>query len=216
MIRRTLLTLALCLTGAAPALAQSNVSLSLNLAFNNPSNLTSGGTWKIVGKANARGIAGLDLRLANLNFSSPAGFLGPAGFEERQTQTPPGHREIVFGDNASITPLTLDVGVIGGPVPSSYVDAPNLVILPGNPNLGSFTGGVELLGGTFNAGATPGWFSAPGSVSAANGYVSDTFPGGVVAANLQLTVRYLIPEPGSCSLTVAGALAMAARRRRRR
>jgi hypothetical protein len=214
MNRHRVLSLIVALVAAVvPTCARAtNVWFSLNLDFNDHTNFNSGGTWKVVVKADARGLAAADLRMANVNFNPATGFLGPAGFEFQQALNQPGHIDILDGDNPGSQ--TIDVGVIGGPFPTSYVDPPNLVLYPGNPNLGSFSGGVELVTGSFNPGVVPAWFSAPGAMTQANSYTGTTFPGSVVLADTHLTVRYQVPEPatwlgGMC----VGMLALVRRRR---
>lgn len=194
---------------AATTASAANLSLSMNLTFNTPGNTLSGGTWKVVGKADERGLAGVAMRLDNINFNA-SGFLAPAGFEVREFQTIPAGGtviEIVEGDDI-FTSKTLDVGVIGGPVPSSYVDAPGLAPIMGNPNLGSFTGGVELATGTFNAGVVPTWVSALANVfSTAGGQPA-------IAANVQQTVRAVVPEPATLGLAGVALISLIAALRR--
>jgi hypothetical protein len=200
---------------AAPAVATAaNISLSLNLTFNTPGDLNSGGTWMVVVKADERGMAGVSLNLTdNVNFNSATGFLGPAGFETQTSASFPGRINIVDGDNPN-PPRTLDVGVVGGPFPTTYVDPPNLAIYPGNPNLGSFTGGVRLVTGTFNPGVIPAWItSLPGNVTDGNVYTAASGAGTVVDANTQTTVRYNVPEPATwLSAALVGVIAVARRR----
>jgi hypothetical protein len=192
----------------APTALAANLSLSMNLTFNTPGNTLSGGTWKVVGKADERGLAGVAMRLDNINFNA-SGFLAPAGFEVRQFATIPAGGtiiEIVEGDDLSSK--TLDVGVIGGPVPSSYVDAPGLAPIMGNPNLGSFTGGVELATGTFNAGVVPTWVSAQANVfSSAGGQPA-------ITASVQQTVRAVVPEPATLGLAGVALIGLIAASRR--
>lgn len=193
---------------AATTASAASLSLSMNLTFNTPGNPLSGGTWKVVGKADERGLAGVTMRLDNINFNA-TGFLAPAGFEVREFATIPAGGtiiEIVEGDDLSSK--TLDVGVIGGPVPSSYVDAPGLAPIMGNPSLGSFTGGVELATGTFNAGVVPTWVSADANVfSTAAGQPA-------VAASVQQTVRAVVPEPATLGLAGVALVGLIAASRR--
>ncbi len=104
------------------------------------------------------------------------------------------------------------MGVVGGPFPTTYVDDPRLVLYPGNPNLGSFTGGVELVTGTFNPGFVPAWFG--GSLTAGNVFTAPSGVGTVVFANTQTTVRYLVPEPATWLIAMSAGLVLLARRRR--
>lgn len=181
---------------AASAVAQ-NVAFSLNLEFNDPTNLNSGGIWTVVAKADERGLAAavLDFDADSLNFDSSTGFLTPAGFEVEISGILAGIRlEIVEGDDA--TDPTLDVGVIGGTYPSTYVDNPFLALLGSNPDLGSFTGGVELATGSFDPGDIPSWYVGPSNDSTAASVFIGT-PPSVARANVATTVRYVIPEPAT-------------------
>ncbi len=113
-----------CAVALASGASATEISLSLNLEFSNPSDFNSGGTWTVVAKADQRGIAGivLDLQDPTLNFNPATGFLTPAGFEIEQSATFGLRFEIVQADD--LTDPTLDVGVIGGTFPSTYVDDP--------------------------------------------------------------------------------------------
>lgn len=199
---------------AAGQAAADNVWLSLNLEFNDPADFGSGGTWTVVAKADDRGIAGvaLSFQAATLNFNAATGFLTPAGFEVEESAIFSGLRlETVQGDDVSSK--TFDVGVIGGTFPSTYIDDPNLLIFGANPDLGSFSGGVELVTGSFNAGDIPAWFTTGPNQSAANIYLNTVQP--PVLADVFLTVRYVgIPEPTSLLLLSGGIMALASLRRR--
>lgn len=145
---------ALVLAGSATA---GDLSLSLNLEFNILNDLNSGGTWTVVGKADDRGIAGLKVRFvdSSLNFNPGTGFFLFDVFDVQVSGVFGGiELEIVDGQDPN-TGVTLDVGVIGGTFPSTYVDDPDLAIYGANPDLGSFTGGVELFTGTFDPGDIP-------------------------------------------------------------
>ena len=192
----------------------ANVWLSLNLQFNTPGNVNSGGTWTTVAKADERGLAAANMQLANVNFSAATGFIAPSQLEIKMTLVNGLRREVLVADDPSNPPPTLDVGVIGGPFPSTYVDAPGLVPFGGNPNLGSFTGGVALATGTFNPGIVPQWYNEGGNFTQANGYISPNFPGGIVAANVLLTVRHVIPEPATLGLACMGLIGLIAASRR--
>jgi len=189
----------------APA---AEVDLSLNLDFNNPGDFNSGGTWTIVGKADERGIAGLSMSLTNINFND-SGFLAPMEFDVRRFGPFGVVINIALGDDLR-PPVPLDIGVIGGPFPSSYVDDPNLALFMGNPDLGSFTGGVALVTGSFNPGVIPAW-----ATTEANVFVGSTFPGGVIRANTEVTVRNVIPEPATIGLAGLSLIALIATARRR-
>lgn len=191
------LACALVLNVAAHA---GNASLSLNLDFNIDGDLSSGGTWTVVGKADDRGFAGIVMRFpaGSINFNAATGFLLSPAFEVKQTAVFSGSQlEIVHSDNPAN--LTLDVGKIGGSFPSSYVDHPDLVPLGANPDLGSFTGGAAIVTGTFDPGDVPSWILAE-----ANLY-SSSLGQPVAAANVFRTVRHIVPEPASLTL-LAGSL----------
>lgn len=212
MIRERYLAWAMALATAlaASSLSAASISLSLNLEFNTPGDTSSGGTWFIVGKADERGLAGISMYLTNINFNA-SGFLAPAQFEVRQFGTFGTAINIVEGDDTFTK--TLDVGVIGGPFPSSYVDAPGLVPYQGNPNLGSFTGGVALATGTFNPGVVPNWTTSGSNSTDGNVYSS---PNGANAINAvtSVTVRSVVPEPatiGLAGVTLIGLIAASRR-----
>ncbi len=189
-----------------------NAWFSLNLEFNDPTNFGSGGNWTVVAKADESGLSAaiLELERFTLNFNAATGFLTPVGFEVEQSGTFGMKLEIVQADDLSNP--TYDVGVIGGSYPSSYVDDPNLVVFGANPDLGSFTGGVELVTGSFDAGDIPTWWMAfePTAADLFTGVGTSTIP-----ATVHLTVRYVgVPEPTSVLLLSGGMLALVAIRRR--
>ncbi|MCH7752915.1 MAG: PEP-CTERM sorting domain-containing protein [Planctomycetes bacterium] len=186
---------------ADPAIA-SEVALSLNLVFNTSGDPSSGGVWTVVGKANLAGLAGVSLALSDVEFNDITGFLGPASFEVGESADFGTHQDIVLMDD--MEDVVNDVGVS----PTAYVDDPALVPLSGEPDLGSFTGGVELATGAFLSGNIPDWFDN-GNTST----LSNLFTGGTISlhrtspvdevnlATTLLTVRSTnIPEPASAVL----------------
>lgn len=214
MIRRKFCGL-LALTAAAvlhSAALAAQVAFSLNLEFITPGDFNSGGTWTIVGKADERGLAGASLYLNNINFNA-SGFLAPMEFEVQEFTNILTAINIVAGDDPTSN-KTLDVGVIGGPFPSNYIDDPGLAPFGGNPDLGSFTDGVALATGTFNAGVVPSWAIAGLNFTDANVY--STLAGNpAVDANTQVTIRHVIPEPATIGLAGVSALAVLVIARRR-
>jgi hypothetical protein len=213
----TLVAFAATIAASAPAWAV-NAWLSLNLQFNTANDFNSGGTWTVVGKAEEMGFAGINMYLANINFDPATGFIAPSELEERFLIDFSAVKNIVVGDDILSPPLTLHVGVIGGAFPSTYVDPAGIVVYGGNPDLGSFTGGVALATGSFNAGVVPNW-TTQGTLqnrSDSNIFVGTTFPGAVSDANTLLTVRYVVPEPGAFALAALGAAAVGLTARRRR
>lgn len=215
MIRRQivilLLTAATFLAIHAEASA-ATVWLSLNLAFNSPGDPTSGGTWTAVAKADPQGIYGVEMYIANVNFNGT--FLSPPQFDIQQYSGPaanPNIRRFIF---LTVTqPHPLGIGVIGSSFPSTYVDPAGLIPYGANPDYGSFTGGVALATGTFNAGLAPNWTSSSGDVSVA-GVFTGPSPAPLIVADTLLTVRYVIPEPATLGLACMGLIGLIAAARR--
>lgn len=198
---------------AAPS-ARADVFLSMNLSFNNPSNFNSGGTWKIVAKTtNQYGLAGLLLKVTGINFVPATGFIVPPGLDE--AGTPPikgqysvsgGIHELIVGSDL-VPPHTLYIGVIGSP--SAYVDPAGITLYGANPNLGSFTGGVEIATGSFNAGTVPAW----AATNLMDNNVFTTASGLPIAgAPMQTTVRFIsiVPESPAIPFAAAAIVAIAA------
>lgn len=212
MFRYILAAALLCsslLVGQAQA---DNAWFSLNLEFNDPSDFGSGGTWTVVGKADESGFSAVVLEFvaASLNFNAATGFLTPAGFEVELSHIFGMRLEMVQGDDLSDP--TYDVGVIGSTYPSTYADDPGLVVFGANPDLGSFTGGVELVTGSFDAGDIPTWWteSEPTAANLFTGVSTSVIP-----AKVELGVRYVaIPEPTSLLLACGSVMALAFLRRR--
>ncbi len=190
----------------------ANAWFSLNLEFNDPTDFGSGGTWTVVAKADERGFLAIILQLSTVNFDPLTGFLTPPGLEVEESLQNGHRREIVQGDDLSQP--TLDVGVIGGIYPSTYVDAPLLTELGMNPDLGSFSGGVELATGTFNPGGIPSWITSGGDVTTALLHSGFARPNHFINPTVFTTVRYVgIPEPSGLLLLGGGVLAFASMRR---
>ena len=180
----------------------SNAWLSLDLEFNTLGDFASGGTWTAVAKADERGFVGINMVLTELNFDETTGFLAPGDFEVQTGVFSGLILNVVVGDDLSGSP-TLDIGVIGGTWPSTYVDDPNLALFGSNPDLGSFTGGVALATGSFDPGEVPVWTSATfGGFTDAN--LLDDSANVLAADNVFLTVRHVVPEPSSAALLEIG------------
>jgi len=193
----TLLAGLVLIASAVPAEA-AEIDLSLNLAFNDTNDLNSGGTWTIVGKADEQGIAGLSIYVdgTQMSFDLNSGYVIPDTVFEVQRSNlefnPNVARiEFVLGDDLS--DITLDVGVVGGSYPSTYVDAPDILLVGSNPDLGSFSGGVELLTGTFAPGQLPDWDTGHGG----NVFIGTQAIGATVNTTVRITG---VPEPASILL----------------
>lgn len=214
MIRQRFVFAALlCSLLGGSQLWAANAWFSLNLEFNDPSDFGSGGTWTVVGKADESGLSAVILEFvsSSLNFNPATGFLTPAPWEVEESGTSGLRLETVQGEDV-FTPVVYDIGVIGGTYPSSYVDDPNLIIFGANPDLGSFTGGVELVTGAFDPGDVPTWWTAGGDTTIAQVFTGNGVQ--VALADTFTTVRYVgIPEPSSMLIAMAGILAFAGFRR---
>lgn len=183
----------------------ANVWLSLNLQFNTPGNITSGGTWTTVAKADPQGLAGVSMNLAGTTFGS---FLAPPQLDVQMQTGNTTLRNVVVGDGLN-PPYPLGIGVIGSSFPSTYVDPVGIVPFGANPNYGSFTGGVALATGTFAPGVVPNWTG----VSDANLFTGAS-PAPVVNADTLLTVRWVVPEPATLGLAGVALVGLIAASRR--
>ncbi len=192
----------------------SNAWFSLNLEFDTQGDFSSGGTWTAVAKADERGFAGISMVLTELNFDETTGFLAPGDFEVQDAAFFGLILNVVIGDDLSGAP-TLDIGVIGGTWPSTYLDDVNLALYGANPDLGSFTGGVALATGSFDPGDVPVWFDGgPTNRTAANLLDDSANVLAVDNGNIFLTVRHVVPEPSAIVL-IGFAVACACGLRRR-
>ena len=205
-------TVAAACLGASSATA-ALVAVSLNLTFNTPNDFNSGGAWRMVAKADERGIFAMGVNLFNIDAGS-TNFLAPL-FETQQL-TFVDDVDDFYAYNAADDPAakTLDLGVIGGSIPSSYVDAPGTMIYPGSVDLGSFTGGIELASGTFSPGVVPIWINGP--TSGSNTALVYNAPDGNATTGVfvQRTIRYAIPEPATLGVAGVALIGLIAASRR--
>ncbi|MEM8946099.1 MAG: PEP-CTERM sorting domain-containing protein [Planctomycetota bacterium] len=189
----------------------ANVDLSLNLDFDTPGDLSSGGTWTAVATADENGLTGIVFLAENVNNDAVAS--GNSGFAVFESQQVGLVIEVVTGfDATGLLGQIFGVGVPGSSFPSTYVDPVGIAPLAGSPDLGSFTGGVELATGSFDPGAVPALLASSGTLSAGANIFDIT--GDVVFATLNLTVRTVIPEPATMLLLTVGVIGAAAVRRR--
>ncbi|MBX3427342.1 MAG: PEP-CTERM sorting domain-containing protein [Pirellulales bacterium] len=206
-LRATALVLLACLGAQVQA---ASVSLTVDVTFNTPGDIHSGGTWITVAKADESGLAGISYNfvVATVNFDPVTGFdVKPPSFDVAVSAIFSGtFRQIVEGDDLFPAPV-LGVGLGGGP----YVDPPSVMIAPGNSNLGSFTGAATLARGTFNSGVIPTWHGTGTGRADANVFNS---AGQAIQASVQTTVRYVnIPEPATIVLLGIGGCAAIVLRR---
>lgn len=210
MIRsRLFLGALICALAASNFAVAQNVDLSLNLDFDTPGDLNSGGTWLAVATADEFGLAGISFLLDDANFAGD--FLVPdTVFSVALSQTVGTVIEIVNGSDL-VAPV-MGVGVPGSSYPSSYVDPVGIAPLVGSPDLGSFTGGVELATGTFDPGDVPALLASSGTLDAGANIFNAS--GAAIGATLNLTVRTVVPEPTTILLLGLGVVSAATLRRR--
>lgn len=212
MIRsRSLFLLAVASMLFLPASVQAvSVTFSLNLQFNALGDFNSGGTWTAVAKSDPGGIAGVSMYLKNTTFGS---FLAPPEFPIQLQFGGTVVRNIAIGDDLS-GPPPWGVGVIGSVFPSTYVDPSGLAPFGGNPNFGSFSGGIALATGTFAPGVVPDWTTSGSNSTDANIFNYAVPPVPISAHSIGLTVRYFVPEPATFGLAGVALIGLIAASRR--
>lgn len=177
---------------ATPVHAQT-IDLSLNVFYNDPGNINSGGTWTLVGKSSHFGIASLSLRLQNIDpavqFLAPTGRVNGsattnAGFWV-QANTTQGtgqdlHRNITIGQAplATVPPgneqrLFYGVGTLTNGAPN-YADKP-----PGSNFIGPLFTTLTNVQPTLWAPVPPGDAFGNSAWNTAASFVSGTFAAGV-------------------------------------
>jgi len=195
------------------------IDLSLDLFYSDPSDTSSSGTWQLVAQASDRGIAGLDVRLADVNFDptfeAPTGSgtgVAMAGFQPTFGGAPfflnrGDHLEMLFGQIPVAAPgpqgLFYDVGVPGGATQPGE---------NGTPAIAGFVGGTNVpwnfndrLGDLLDDSQLNGSGPLEGSVLLASGsFDAGTQPGffpgsatDVTAGNVFLDVGTATSPPSS-------------------
>lgn len=100
-------------TFCSQALAQT-VNVALNVRYNSPGDVNSGGTWRLVARSSPEtfGLAGLQVTLASISgtpqAAGPIGVVNgnfAAGFSEFQVANSSGDKLIVLGQKPRLTPL---------------------------------------------------------------------------------------------------------------
>jgi hypothetical protein len=208
MTRRICLALLLALSASLMALAPAAgqvPAFSLDLVHNP----AGGGTWRVVGKTAPAGFAGMTLGLAN---TETATIVLPAELGSGSVLDTGRDHSISITINRT-PPIPYGVGVIGGPIPSSYVDPPGLQLSPVWNFAGSFTGGVVLAEGTYlSGGPSPSWTSSLGGASVETFLNTMTTDASSTRALKQLRF-VVIPEPATASLAGLALVGLFAARR---
>ena len=221
LIRHILLVGAFILATTVNDANAQFVAVTLDLDFNNPADVNSGGNWTVVASTfggGTLGISDLTLVISDANFNG--GFLVPSNiFQVAQSSATGNLLQLQTGSN--LLPPVFGVGVIGGPLASTFVDPVGIAPLGGNPNLGSFTGATPIASGTFAAGNIPdivSFVTTPTGPVASNALVFDD-PNSTqqITTIFQSTVRAVpvtVPEPNCFALLTMGLVGLGSRRAR--
>jgi hypothetical protein len=170
--------------------AANTIDVRLNVDYAIDTDPLSGGTWSLEAKSGGAGINSLSLRLTGISSTSSVAPIGivngstEAGFGIFMELSEDDHQNIVLGQRPS-SPETLFYGVgtllngspdYPGKPPGTNSIGPAMPTLtdivnvpwasdPPDPADMAWDLAATLLTGTFGAGATPAFFSAPGIVS---------------------------------------------------
>ncbi len=207
---------AVALTALATPSAYADVDISLNIVFNDFLDPNQGGNWSLVAKTDtpdSDGIVSLVIRF-ELGTIPAAGTVNPNI----------GH-DILGGNlgiGTSFVPYYTFVEFIYGQNPDPGSPIPGLVLgvgLPGGPS----DVGLDFLGdptwdkaSEIAFGTIPNLSIIPEFLSAAANEVFETIGGGIVAADIGVTVVRFVPEPGTALLGLLACIGCGCRHRRRK
>jgi len=221
MIRHNVLVVAfvVVMTLAGNASAQF-VNVSLDLSFNDPADFNSGGDWTVVAATFGGGTLGLSdisLLISDADFSGD--FLVPSSiFPDTESSFIGNVLQIETG--ADLANPVFGVGVVGGPLLSTFVDPVGIAPFGDNLDLGSFTGATPIASGSFAPGNIPEFVPILGTPD--GNLFSDSIvfvdSGGIVSTIFQSTVRSVavVPEPNGFALLLMGLMGVSTRRSRTR
>ena len=198
-----------------PAAPAQTIDISLNVFYDVPADINSGGTWEIVAKSSHSGIASLSLRLADIgagvtfdapqgtvNGSNGAGFwvVADAALSDHRNvslaQAPLGPTDLEPGDEQSIF---YGVGTIAngtpgaiGPTFTSLTNVQNVPWAPVPPGDAfadiAWNTAARFVSGTFAEGDTPEFF--PGTTGQVLTTIGTSMtPGSIAPATVSTIVR---------------------------